>query len=157
MTLRVRLGLAAGVAVAVAVIAVVVSAYEGTRSNLQGQLDNSIMRVAQPVLARASGPPGVLNPGPRGPGGAQPPLGSGQGSSASGQLAPAAGSLGTGSEHPWRSGRPRQHRLGHARDRVIELALQVRARPLIGRDHHRDHRHRHGDSGGQPQPDPQRH
>lgn len=69
MTLRVRLGLAAGIAVAVAVIAVVVSAYEGTRSNLQGQLDNSIMRVAQPVLARAAGPPGVPTPGPGGPAG----------------------------------------------------------------------------------------
>jgi two-component system sensor histidine kinase MprB len=77
MTLRVRLGLAAGIAVAVAVIAVVGSAYEGTRSNLQGQLDNSIMRVAQPVLARAAGPPGVLAPGPEGPGrGGPPPPGS---------------------------------------------------------------------------------
>jgi len=54
MTLRARLGLAAGIAVAVAVIAVVVSVYEGTRSNLQGQLDNSITRLAQPVLARAA-------------------------------------------------------------------------------------------------------
>jgi two-component system sensor histidine kinase MprB len=79
MTLRVRLGLAAGIAVAVAVIAVVVSAYEGTRSNLLGQLDNSIMRVAQPVLARAAGPPGVLTPGPGGPGArGQPAPGSGQ-------------------------------------------------------------------------------
>ncbi len=68
MTLRARLGLAAGIAVAVAVVAVVVSAYEGTRSDLQGQLDNSITRLAQPVLARASGPPGVFNPGPAGPG-----------------------------------------------------------------------------------------
>jgi two-component system sensor histidine kinase MprB len=63
MTLRARLALAAGIAVAVAVIAVVVSAYEGTRSNLQGQLDNSIMQVAQPVLGRAAGPPGVFAPG----------------------------------------------------------------------------------------------
>jgi two-component system sensor histidine kinase MprB len=78
MTLRVRLGLAAGIAVAVAVIAVVVSVYEGTRSNLQGQLDNSITRLAQPVLARAAGPPGVLAPGPAGPGGGRPAAPSGQ-------------------------------------------------------------------------------
>jgi two-component system, OmpR family, sensor histidine kinase MprB len=79
MTLRVRLALAAGIAVAIAVIAVVVSAYEGTRSDLIGQLDNSITRLAQPVLGRAAGPPGVLNPGLRGPGGGgQPPPGSGQ-------------------------------------------------------------------------------
>src|SRR5207248_5751078 len=72
MTLRARLGLAAGIAVAVAVIAVVVSAYEGTRSDLQGQLDNSITHLAQPVLVRAAGPPGVLTPGPASPGGGQP-------------------------------------------------------------------------------------
>jgi two-component system sensor histidine kinase MprB len=60
VTLRARLGFAAGIAVAVAVIAVVVSAYEGTRSDLIGQLDNSITRLAQPVLARAAGLPGVL-------------------------------------------------------------------------------------------------
>jgi two-component system sensor histidine kinase MprB len=79
MTLRVRLGLAAGIAVAIAVVAVVVSAYEGTRSDLQGQLDNSIRRLAQPVLARASGPPGVFTPGPQGPGGGgQPAPPSGQ-------------------------------------------------------------------------------
>jgi two-component system sensor histidine kinase MprB len=73
MTLRVRLGLAAGVAVAVAVIAVVVSAYEGTRSDLLGQLDNSINRLAQPVLGRAAGPPGVFGPqAPGGDGGGQP-------------------------------------------------------------------------------------
>jgi two-component system sensor histidine kinase MprB len=78
MTLRVRLALAAGIAVAVAVIAVVASAYEGTRSDLMGQLDNSITRLAQPVLARAAGPPGVLTPGPRGAdGGGRPPSGSG--------------------------------------------------------------------------------
>ncbi len=66
MTLRARLGLAAGVAVAVAVIAVVVSAYAGTRSDLIGQLDNSINRLAQPVLGRAAGPPGVFTPEPPG-------------------------------------------------------------------------------------------
>jgi two-component system sensor histidine kinase MprB len=63
VTLRARLGIAAGVAVAIAVIAVVVSAYAGTRSELRGQLDNSIRSLAQPVLARASGPPRGLTPG----------------------------------------------------------------------------------------------
>ena len=46
MSLRVRLGLAAGVAVAVAVIAVAVSAYAGTRSELQGQIDQSLRTLA---------------------------------------------------------------------------------------------------------------
>ncbi len=59
MSLRVRMGLAAGVAVAVAVIAVAVSAYAGTRSELQGQLDNSLTALIHPLLVRAgvvSGP-----------------------------------------------------------------------------------------------------
>jgi len=41
-------------------------------------LDNSITRLAQPVLARAAGPPGVLAPGPAGPGGGRPAAPSGQ-------------------------------------------------------------------------------
>src|SRR5205085_12589731 len=52
--------------------------YEGPRSNFQGQLDNSITRLAQPVLARAAGPPGVLAPVPDGPGGGRPAAPSGQ-------------------------------------------------------------------------------
>ncbi len=82
MTLRARLGLAAGVAVALAVIAVAVSAYEGTRSNLQAQIDNSISGIARPIVARATGAPGAFNPGSGGPGG--PPGGGGsQGSAGS--------------------------------------------------------------------------
>jgi two-component system sensor histidine kinase MprB len=62
MSLRARLGLAAGTAVALAVIAVAVSAYAGTRSELLGQVDSSLHRLAQPILARAGAgnePPGA--------------------------------------------------------------------------------------------------
>jgi two-component system sensor histidine kinase MprB len=57
------MGLAAGLAVAVAVIAVAFSAYAGMRSQLTGQLDNSLSSLVHPFLVRA----GVV-PGPRGPG-----------------------------------------------------------------------------------------
>jgi two-component system sensor histidine kinase MprB len=56
------MGIAAGVAVALAVLAVTVSAYEGTRSELLGQVDNSLRTLAGKVLP----PPGA--PGGRGPG-----------------------------------------------------------------------------------------
>src|SRR5579859_5003719 len=55
MSLRARMGIAAGVAVALAVLAVTVSAYEGTRSELLGQLDNSLQTLAAKVLP----PPGA--------------------------------------------------------------------------------------------------
>ena len=58
MSLRARMGIASGIAVAIAVIAVAFSAYAGTRSQLQGQLDNRLMNLAQPILIRA----GVLSP-----------------------------------------------------------------------------------------------
>ncbi len=90
MTLRVRLGLAAGVAVAVAVIAVAISAYEGTRSNLQQQLDNSLSGIARPVVARASGPPGVFTPEQGGPG-APPGGGGGPGGGRAGRSDPDEG------------------------------------------------------------------
>ncbi len=63
MSLRARMGLAAGVAVALAVLAVAVSSYAGTRSNLLGQTDNSLRNLAQPVLHNAG-----VGPGPQ-PGG----------------------------------------------------------------------------------------
>jgi two-component system sensor histidine kinase MprB len=47
------MGLAAGVAVAIAVIAVAVSAYAGTRSELQGQLDTSLTHLIHPLLVNA--------------------------------------------------------------------------------------------------------
>ena len=58
MSLRVRLGLAAGVAVALAVIAVAVSAYAGTRSELQGQVDQSLQSLTKQVLSQSGGPNG---------------------------------------------------------------------------------------------------
>jgi two-component system, OmpR family, sensor histidine kinase MprB len=72
MSLRARMGLAAGVAVAIAVIAVAVSAYAGTRSELLGQLDQSLHSLARPLLIRsgvAEGPaPGLGEPGEGPPG-----------------------------------------------------------------------------------------
>jgi two-component system sensor histidine kinase MprB len=77
MSLRARMGLAAGVAVALAVIAVAVSAYAGTRSELQGQVDQSLHSLAAPILIRAgvTGQPPQLGGGPRqgGPVGPAPP------------------------------------------------------------------------------------
>ena len=59
MSLRVRLGLAAGVAVAIAVLAVALSAYEGTRSELRDQLDDSLSTLSQSVVGRAGDQPGA--------------------------------------------------------------------------------------------------
>jgi two-component system sensor histidine kinase MprB len=56
MSLRVRLGLAAGVAVALAVIAVEVSAYAGTRSELQAQVDQSLHSLTNNILSPGAGP-----------------------------------------------------------------------------------------------------
>jgi two-component system sensor histidine kinase MprB len=70
MSLRARMGLFAGAAVAIAVIAVVVAGYEGTRSELQGQVDQSLQSLAKPPLQRVGfspggGPPGGIQHGPR--------------------------------------------------------------------------------------------
>jgi two-component system, OmpR family, sensor histidine kinase MprB len=66
MSLRARMGIAAGVAVALAVLAVTVSAYEGTRSELTGQLDQQLRTrfgaVFHPV--GQGGPPGGGGGGP---------------------------------------------------------------------------------------------
>jgi two-component system sensor histidine kinase MprB len=61
------MGLASGVAVALAVIAVAVTAYAGTRSQLRGQVDQSLQTLASPMLIRA----GVIRTPapPRPPGG----------------------------------------------------------------------------------------
>jgi two-component system sensor histidine kinase MprB len=58
------MGIAAGVAVAIAVLAVTVSAYEGTRSELLGQIDNSLRSLAGRVLP----PPGPSDDERRQPG-----------------------------------------------------------------------------------------
>src|ERR1700730_18164700 len=76
MSLRARMGLAAGVAVALAVIAVAVSAYAGTRSELRGQVDQSLRGLTQQVLNSPGGGPGG-GPGAtdQGAGGAGPGAG----------------------------------------------------------------------------------
>ena len=57
MSLRIRMGLVAGVAVAVAVIAVAVSAYAGTGSELRGQLDQSLQSLSRQITTHGQ-PPG---------------------------------------------------------------------------------------------------
>lgn len=71
MSLRARMGLAAGIAVALAVIAVAVSAYEGTSSELNDQVNHSLHNITSSVLSpvgiRPSGRPmGARAPRPRG-------------------------------------------------------------------------------------------
>jgi two-component system, OmpR family, sensor histidine kinase MprB len=74
MSLRARMALFAGAAVAIAVIAVVVAGYEGTRNELQGQVDQSLQSLAKRPLQNiglgpGGGPPGVIQLGPRVPSG----------------------------------------------------------------------------------------
>ena len=80
MSLRARMALAAGIAVALAVIAVAFSSYEGTRNQLQGQLDQSLQGLTDNVTSHATTP--VSQQGGGGGGGPdsqQPPTGSGLG------------------------------------------------------------------------------
>jgi two-component system sensor histidine kinase MprB len=77
VSLRARIGAAAGIAVAVAVVAVAVSAYAGTRANLLGQTDHSLQNLTNQVRGSGPGGPGAngqthggISPsGPSGPGG----------------------------------------------------------------------------------------
>ncbi len=62
MSLRARMGLAAGVAVLIAVVAVAASSYAGTRSELRGQLDHSLRNLSRPTLIRACMVPGQRPP-----------------------------------------------------------------------------------------------
>ncbi len=62
MSLRGRMGLASGIAVAIAVLAVAVSSYAGMRSELRGQVDQSLQSLRRQVLPG----PGGSGPGPRG-------------------------------------------------------------------------------------------
>jgi two-component system sensor histidine kinase MprB len=57
MSLRVRMGVAAGLAVAIAVIAVAVSAYAGTRSQLRNQVDASLRTLSAQAVAGTHGGP----------------------------------------------------------------------------------------------------
>jgi two-component system sensor histidine kinase MprB len=68
MSLRARMGLAAGVAVALAVIAVAVSAYAGMRSSLRGQVDQSLRNLTEQISDRQHGPPPFFGDGGGGPG-----------------------------------------------------------------------------------------
>ena len=58
MSLRARMALFAGVAVAIAVVAVVVAGYQGTRDELQGQVDQSLQSLAQAAAAEHRTRPG---------------------------------------------------------------------------------------------------
>jgi two-component system sensor histidine kinase MprB len=80
MSLRTRMVLVAGVAVAIAVVGVAVGSYLGTRSSLQGQVDQSLQSIARPYVGRAQGPPGEFSPTPAASGRQGPGRGSGQGS-----------------------------------------------------------------------------
>jgi two-component system sensor histidine kinase MprB len=64
LSLRVRMGLVAGLAVAIAVVAVAVSSYLGTRSAVYGQVDNSLNNLnAQILHPRSDGDREAENPG----------------------------------------------------------------------------------------------
>ncbi len=85
MSLRARMGLAAGAAVALAVVAVAVSAYLGTRSQLLDQLDTQLHGLLNTVLPQGAGEGG----GHGGVGSANgQPVGAGQPGGAPGQFAP---------------------------------------------------------------------
>jgi two-component system, OmpR family, sensor histidine kinase MprB len=69
MSLRTRMVLVAGVAVAIAVVAVAVASYEGTRSQLQGQVDQSLTSLSRAPLSNIGfGPHGGPSPLPQGDG-----------------------------------------------------------------------------------------
>lgn len=79
VSLRARMGLAAGVAVALAVIAVAVSAYAGTSSELHSQLDQSLRSLtSQAIGGRPDGGGSGPGDGNSRPDGDAPPSGSGQ-------------------------------------------------------------------------------
>ena len=66
MSLRTRIALAAGIAVAVAVVGIAVAAYLAVRSELRGEVDDSISARAEILERRVpDGPlPGAGGPGP---------------------------------------------------------------------------------------------
>ena len=77
MSLRARMGVAAGVAVALAVIVVALVVYEGTRSELRGQIDAALNDRVAPFVHQASDDghrPGRGGPGPGGGPPGRPPL-----------------------------------------------------------------------------------
>src|SRR4051794_21288033 len=58
MTLRNRIGAAAGIAVAGVVVAVAIAVYVADRSELRGQIDKSLADVARPYESGRPGPTG---------------------------------------------------------------------------------------------------
>jgi two-component system, OmpR family, sensor histidine kinase MprB len=65
MSLRTRMVLVAGIAVAIAVVAVAAASYEGTRSELQGQVDQSLQSLIKTPLSNIGLGPGGHSPLPQ--------------------------------------------------------------------------------------------
>jgi two-component system sensor histidine kinase MprB len=67
MSLRARIGAVAGLAVALSIVVVAVAVYEGTRSELRGEIDSALDSRVQVFTSRPPGPPGAAGPerGPR--------------------------------------------------------------------------------------------
>jgi two-component system, OmpR family, sensor histidine kinase MprB len=76
VTLRVRIAAVASLAVALAVLAAAVSLYLAVRSDLRGQIDESLTQRAQVFVSASSGPAPAGGPGVRDPQGAPPDGGS---------------------------------------------------------------------------------
>jgi two-component system sensor histidine kinase MprB len=92
VSLRARMGLAAGVAVALAVVAVAVSAYAGTSSELHGQLDQSLRSLtSQAIGAPPDGGRGGPGEGDPQSDGDSPPASAGGSAGGFGHRAPAFG------------------------------------------------------------------
>jgi two-component system, OmpR family, sensor histidine kinase MprB len=90
MSLRGRMGAAAGLAVAIAILAVAVTAYLAVRSNLRAEIDRALSDRAQPFLV-------TLGPGERArfdAGSAEGDPGGGQGDAAAASTAPFGGASG---------------------------------------------------------------
>jgi two-component system, OmpR family, sensor histidine kinase MprB len=68
MSLRVRMALAAGLAVTVAVVAVAVAAYAGTRTEVRGQLDQSLRSLSGRIIGAGGGGPAAHGGEPGGGG-----------------------------------------------------------------------------------------
>jgi two-component system, OmpR family, sensor histidine kinase MprB len=72
VTLRVRIAAVASLAVALAVLAAAVGLYLAVRSDLRGQIDESLAQRAQVFVSEPSGPAPAGGPGARYPDGARP-------------------------------------------------------------------------------------
>jgi two-component system sensor histidine kinase MprB len=89
VSLRVRIAAAAGVAVTLAVLAAAIGLYVAVRSDLRGQIDESLTQRAQVFVGAGALPPGArgdAQAGAQGLGGGGPPLGLRERSGAQGPL-----------------------------------------------------------------------